>query len=842
MMLRATRFHAALVMVALATIGTSAQSTIGGIVNDYAVVLEMRSCDSSVVVDQPGPFRAGDKVMIIQMKGATARAVNDSATTGLLIDIGNAGTMEFRNVERVEGSKITFTTNLVNSYETENLVQLVRVPTYAAAVVTSTLKAKPWDGKTGGVLSIWVDGILGMRSDIDGSASGYRGGMRSGFASECDRTEVFTVGADRAGGYKGETVVLDMNVGSRGPWVSGGGGGNALNAGGGGGGNGGVGGRGGDASTYCIKRPDVGGWGGYAVADQYGDHRFLMGGGGGGGHENRGNMEATDGGAGGGFVFIHAGALQSLGGSILSRGGTPSRASGWDGAGGGGAGGTIVIESDTILGSVTADVQGGKGGDVGYSPEQGTVYVAHGPGGGGGGGVVILNRPHSGITPVLLGGQPGTHIEPLNEAYMKSRNATAGMAGAVRYGFSWRTPKRFDFYVNGNGLICEGDTAVFTAAPGFVSYLWSNGDTTRSGRFTAAGETTITTIDSIGCVRVNNGPTVEFNTPKFTTNPTLDFGPCDMLRTYQRKHTIRNTDDEVVTISNLTVPAGFTLVDPTVFPLSIAPGGSYDITLSFTPSEDKEYVGMMHIDVDRPCRGEADVELKGSVTPIFVTFLVPDTTGKIGDEGFGIPIRVKLEPDSATMMNITFGIDVTVDSRMFKLDSVSNGTLIGDIIDNMTNLRTITLQFDSVSFAPGWNDLTRLFGRIMSAPVLTSPINIPVQRWIRQIQRPITTVDPGTLSADSSCYKEGRPIKLSAMPVLNIIANPSREPVVEVITSINGAYSVDILDVAGRKLQTIPVEPSNQIVTIPLRGLPSGSYVVRYSTPVNVLSARAIVE
>lgn len=842
MMLTATRIVTVSLLVALAAMGIRAQSSIGGIVNDYAAVLEVRACDSSVIVDQPGPFRSGDRVMIIQMKGASARAVNDSATTGSLIDMGNAGTMEFRIVERVEGPKVTFTTNIVNNYQPENLVQLVRVPTYTSAVVTSTLKAKPWDGKTGGVLSIWVDGLLGIRSDIDGSASGFRGGARSGFVSECDRTDVFTIGGDRSGGYKGETVVLDMNVGSRGPWVSGGGGGNALNAGGGGGGNGGVGGRGGDASTYCIKRPDVGGWGGHRIDDQYGDHRFFMGGGGGGGHENRGNMEATDGGAGGGFVFIHAAALQSVGGSILARGGSPSRASGWDGAGGGGAGGTIVIESDTIIGSVTLDVQGGKGGDVGFSPEQGTVYVAHGPGGGGGGGVVILNKQHAGVAPVLRGGQPGTHIEPLNEAYLKNRNSSAGTSGVVRYGLSWRTPKRFDFYVTGNGLICEGDTAVFTAAPGFVSYLWSNGDTTRLGRFTAAGETTITTTDSIGCVRVNKAPAVEYNTPKFATNPTLDFGPCDMLRTYQRKHTIRNTDDEVVTISKLTVPVGFAIVDPTVLPVSIPPGGSYDVTLSFTPTEDKEYAGTMQIDVDRPCRGQADVELKGSVTPIFVTFAVPDTTGKIGESGFGIPIRVKLEPDSASMTNITFGIDVTIDSRMFKLDSISSGMLIGDIIDNLTNLRTITLQFDSVSIAPGWNDLTRLYGRIMSAPVLMSPINIPIQRWIRQIQRPITTVDPGTLSADSSCYKEGRPIKLSAVPVLNIVANPSREPIVEVITSIDGAYSVDVLDMAGRTLQTIPVQPSNQIVTIPVRGLPSGSYVVRYSTPVNVLTARAIVE
>lgn len=818
-----------------------AQSSIGGIVNDYAVVLDVVACDSSVIVDQAGAFRAGDRVLIAQMKGATALAVNDSIT-GTLVDVGNAGIMEYRIVERVQGNKVTFTTNLVHTYDTANIVQLVRVPTYRSAVVTAVLKAKPWDGRTGGILSIWVEGALAIRADVDGTGIGYRGGKRSGFTSVCDETEFFSVGTDRKGGYKGESIEKNMNVASRGPWISGGGGGNALNSGGAGGGNGGAGGRGGDASTYCIKRPDVGGFGGYAIADQYADHRFFMGGGGGGGHENRGNLEATDGGAGGGLVFVHAQVIQSLGGAIIARGGTPSRASGWDGAGGGGAGGTVVIEADTVLGTITVDVQGGKGGDVGFSPEQGTVYVAHGPGGGGGGGVVILNKPHSGVAAQLAGGTPGTHIEPLSDAYLQNRNALAGKAGVVRYGFAWKTPKRFDVWVTGNGVICQGDTAVYTAAPGFVQYRWSNGDTTRVGRYAVEGSVTVTTIDSIGCSRVSKGNDVRFNAPQVATANTLNFGPCDMLRTYTRKHTIRNTDDDTVLIGNITTTAGFGVVSPTSYPVAIPPGGSYDIAVSFRASEDKDYTGTMHLDLIAPCVGAADVSLAGTITPIYVTIAIPDTSGTIGKSDFAIPVRVKLEPDSSFMNDVSFTIDVTMDSRIFKLDSISQGILTGDIINNLTNTRTISLQFDSATFSPGWNDLVYLYGRIMSAPVLQSPINVPSHMWLRQLQRPITSIRPGILTADSSCFKEGRPIKLSSMPVLRVTSNPSSEPHVEVGTGIDGVYRVDVLDVAGRVVQSAAVSPSPAITTIPLRGLPVGSYVVRYTTPVEVLTARAVVE
>jgi hypothetical protein len=191
---------------------------------------------------------------------------------------------------------------------------------------------------------------------------------------------------------------------------------------------------------------------------------------------------------------------------------------------------------------------------------------------------------------------------------------------------------------------------------------------------------------------------------------------------------------------------------------------------------------------------------------------------------------------------VSFGIDVTIDSRIFKLDSVTHGTLVGDIIDNMTNIRTISLQFDSTTFKPGWNDLVSLVGRIMSAPILESPVTVASHDWIRQLQRPITQVDPGTLSADSSCYKEGRPITLSSVPVLKITSNPSSEPIVEVVTSMAGAYAIDVIDVAGQTVFSVTITPASQPVLVPLRGLPSGSYVVRYTTPVNVLTDRAVIQ
>jgi uncharacterized repeat protein (TIGR01451 family) len=110
-----------------------------------------------------------------------------------------------------------------------------------------------------------------------------------------------------------------------------------------------------------------------------------------------GNGIYSSGAAGGGIVLIRTGSIAGSG-TIRSQG-APGLSSGQDGAGGGGAGGTVYIDAKNPvnLANITVDVRGGEGG---WS----TFAAAHGPGGGGGGGVVISTN--SGVT-IAPGGLDG---------------------------------------------------------------------------------------------------------------------------------------------------------------------------------------------------------------------------------------------------------------------------------------------------------------------------------------------------------------------------------------------------------------------------------------------------
>ncbi|MEO6760511.1 MAG: hypothetical protein ABIO24_13715, partial [Saprospiraceae bacterium] len=74
-----------------------------------------------------------------------------------------------------------------------------------------------------------------------------------------------------------------------------------------------------------------------------------------------------------------------------------------DGQGGGGAGGTVVLQIGQITGSLACELKGGRGGSNPYTPD----FQLHGPGGGGGGGKLLLTQNSPNVISQLQGGMNG---------------------------------------------------------------------------------------------------------------------------------------------------------------------------------------------------------------------------------------------------------------------------------------------------------------------------------------------------------------------------------------------------------------------------------------------------
>jgi uncharacterized repeat protein (TIGR01451 family) len=450
-----------------------ADGSITGIVNTYYPGTASASAGAtSISLGTPSgsvsSITSGDLLLVIQMQDAAINYTNTDAygdgfsgsPASGASSIGNSGLYEYVVATSSAGATVSIRgagtgNGLLNSYWNANATatqgqrrfQVVRVPQYSSATLTSGLTALYWDGRIGGILAIDVSGALalgGATVNLDGR--GFRGGgarqLSGGGAGT--NTDYRNPSANGLHGQKGEGIagtpryvydpstatVVDTTVDgypygstARGAPGNAGGGGtdgsssiNEENSGGGGGGNGNAGGQGGNTWRSNLAR---GGYGGAIFSAAA--NRVVLGGGGGAGSRNNSSGVMSSGGAGGGIVLVRAGTIGGTG-TIRSDGGDGIDALN-DGGGGGGAGGSIlVIAASGGLGMLTARARGGYGADAWPLQAPGTAPgERHGPGGGGSGGVVLLNGS---ATVSLTGGTRG-----ITTTASDSYNATSGGNG-----------------------------------------------------------------------------------------------------------------------------------------------------------------------------------------------------------------------------------------------------------------------------------------------------------------------------------------------------------------------------------------------------------------------------
>ncbi len=428
------------------------------------------------------PLAAGDLIFIIQIQGATM-TVADDTTYGGLISYNNCGNYEFAEVTAVpSATQISISCQLKNNYSVSGKTQIVRVPRLTTLTIGSggSITCPAWNGSTGGVLILEVMNGITINSGglINASGKGFRAGQNAsdnntayGVLNYVHPTDDY--GAEKGEGIGGSQSDYDLISGRfcKGAPLNGGGGANGHNAGGGGGGNCGLLGWTGrgvpDISTaswanawnleysgFASSVSSGGGKGGYTFSgsnqnaltvgtlnaawggDQrrenggrggrpldYSTGRIFMGGGGGAGDQN--NSYGGAGGNGGGIIYLLCYNTISGSGSVNANGdyGVSTVGAGTDGAGGAGAGGTIFLDATGLISGITANANGGNGGNqvVGAF-----INEAEGPGGGGGGGYIASSS--GAFTRNANGGLNGT-TNSSGLAEFPSNGATKGGVG-----------------------------------------------------------------------------------------------------------------------------------------------------------------------------------------------------------------------------------------------------------------------------------------------------------------------------------------------------------------------------------------------------------------------------
>jgi uncharacterized repeat protein (TIGR01451 family) len=458
--------------------------TLTGVVNTYYPGTANASAGATSI--HVGAARAGggaaiasgDLLLVIQMQAATINTTNTVAYGGGngaapangYLSLNGAGLYEYvKATGPVAGGVVPIVglngAGLINSYKfqagsnalQQQAFQVIRVPQYFNATLSSGLTALPWNGSTGGILTVDVARTLtGGGASVSVSQMGFRGGggVRYTGDNAAGPTDYRSSSQVHAHGSKAEgiagtpRIVYDSLGGAnvddgvegypngsfaRGAPANAGGGGtdpdpsaNDQNTGGGGGGNGGTGGGGGNSWFSNLAR---GGYGGVGLPAFLTTQVFLGGGGGAGSVNNSDAiLFAGSGGNGGGMVFMRVGGV--AGGATISANGGQGILPLNDGGGGGGAGGTIVVLAATgSLAGLSLNANGANGQNT--NMVQNTQAEFHGPGGGGGGGLVISS---GGAAASVSGGAPGVTTTFNNNVPPNNYGATGGQSGVATAG------------------------------------------------------------------------------------------------------------------------------------------------------------------------------------------------------------------------------------------------------------------------------------------------------------------------------------------------------------------------------------------------------------------------
>ena len=502
--------------------GALSVSTANAVVNAYAQVTALAAGGgTNITVSSTTGFQIGQAILIWQTTGMTAAPASGAAGPFDLASEG-AGRWEFSRIASIQGTTIGLAAPLTRSYPA-NVSQVVSVPEYTSVTINTgaSIVAKPWDGKTGGIVALLANGTITNNGAIRADGRGFRGG-----AGSTGNGDMVCMGLDEPaplGATRGEGLdVLRYASTGRGNVANGGGGGVCFASGGAGGGNGGAGGKGGRSNDGA--RPVGGTPGGaltYSPATQ-----LLLGGGGGAG---AGDGDAGGrGGSGGGVVFVRAASIGAAG--LISAQGAPGENTWAAGAGGGGAGGTVYLR---VTGSLTCSsslvaASGGNGGNANA--------FQLGPGGGGGGGAALLQSASGTCTPGLQGASAGVQ-QDVGAPDGVTFGATGGAAGNVQSlpgAFPMPASPVLIVPLDGSSINKAKPVIAGTATPAADIVLFLDGFELGRTTADAAGNFALTPVTDIpeGLHRIGAATEIQFVRSKTSTvQVTFDRTPPDTVIT-----------------------------------------------------------------------------------------------------------------------------------------------------------------------------------------------------------------------------------------------------------------------------------------------------------------------
>lgn len=402
--------------------------------------------------------------------------------------------------------------------------------------------------------------------------------------------------------------------------------------------------------------------------------------------------------------------------------------------------------------------------------------------------------------------------------------------------------------ISGNNKICNGEVSELICLQFFSKYLWSTGDTTKSIIVHKPGNYELIVIDSNNCIGKTNFE-VELINSGLTGFSRLEFGNVILNHNKTARLSLTNSAKdnifieraEILKISNDI----FKIINNLTFPLVIQPNQTIDLEIEFLPTKEKFYDDSLIITVSQPCKEVISLYLSGyGIDKIPVIFMLPDTTAKIGDENFEIPIFAYLESDTILYKNLKLNYELAISADYFFPESVTNGRIMGNYINQ--KLRFLNIESNIFRIDKNPTKINSIKGKLLVGGPEKGILDFS------QINYDDSTIYPqvinGSLKIEGVCQHSLNGFELTSGTEVKLISNYTVDVInLRISSNETGIFQFRLFDINGHELsRTIwhRFTQSNYFeqrqIEIDLRDNPSGFYFFNVITPSKTISKTII--
>ena len=331
----------------------------------------------------------------------------------------------------------------------------------------------------------------------------------------------------------------------------------------------------------------------------------------------------------------------------------------------------------------------------------------------------------------------------------------------------------------------------------------------------------------------------ERRTSLFITPSSMTFGKVSVSATSTQSLIFTNSGSEPLVISSISLlggaTSGFRVRSNPAAPMTIQPGGVFEIFVDFLPKQQKTYIDGVVMKLDAPCSDTRVLSLSGAgVVVVDILASLPKIVESPSTRDVRLPIRARVTGESSRIDSAAFTMRVRYIAALFALRDVIGATVLrNEVVGGFT---VVELAVPPRTIDSSGTVIVELLGDMTIGPLDSTDIIFDQAAVTAPNVTSRLLTENGSIKI-TICQAGGdRLVRRSGRLSVQVHPNPVSDDG-EIVTETyeRGRHSLMLITAEGR---TIPLnswdhDASSPVVhhRIPVEALPSGLYQVVLETP-----------